>query len=311
MNFVLGQLFGLAAQQITAQAGLKMSDIAFIASHGQTVYHIPRGQDMTRSTLQIGEAAVIAEMTGCLTISDFRTRDIAAGGDGAPLVPYMEYLLFQQEGIRRVMVNIGGISNLTVLDPNLDNVIAFDTGPGNALIDEVARRIGEGIPYDVNGKLASEGTVHQQLLEELMTHPYFKKPPPKSTGRELFGVAFLQRFERSHPQIDGKDLLATLTAFTARALHDSLQQFVFPWTKVDELVFSGGGVHNKTLMGFIRDHLPAVAIRTTNEFGIDVDAKEAIAFAVLGNETLMGAPGNVPRATGAGRQVILGKVSLP
>ncbi len=311
MNFELGQLFGVAARQVANQAGITMDEIDFVASHGQTIYHVPRGQEMTPSTLQIGEASVIAELTGCLTISDFRTRDIAAGGDGAPLVPYMEYLLFQEEGLRRVMVNIGGIGNLTYLDPELDNMLAFDTGPGNALIDEIARHISPDLPYDVDGKLAAQGKVDTGLLDELMEHPYFSKAPPKSTGRELFGAGFAHNLLRRFPPEKHLDLLATITAFTARCLQEGLARFILPWSPVDELVFSGGGVHNPTLMKFIQEYCHTFRIRTSDEFGISVDDKEAIAFAVLGNETLHGRPGNVPRATGASKQVVLGKLSLP
>jgi len=311
MNFELGRLFGVAACQIARQAGIEMEAVDFVASHGQTIYHVPHGQEMTPSTLQIGEASVIAELTGCVTVSDFRTRDVAAGGDGAPLVPYFDYLLFQEEGIHRVMVNIGGICNLTRLDSDLDRVIAFDTGPGNALIDEIARHLSSEQPYDVDGKLAAQGQVDETLLEELMEHAYFHKSPPKSTGRELFGAGFAHNLLRRVPPERHLDLLATVTALTAQSLQHSLARFILPWSPIDELVFSGGGVHNPTLMAMIQDRCHAFKIRTTDGFGIAVDDKEAIAFAVLGNETLHGRPGNVPRATGASKQVVLGKLSLP
>ncbi len=311
MNFVLGQLFGVAARQIAQQAGIDISQVDFIASHGQTIYHVPGGQEMVRSTLQIGEGAVIAELTGRLTITDFRTRDIAAGGEGAPLVPYMEYLLFQEPGVHRVMVNIGGVANLTLLDEDLDRVLAFDTGPGNALIDEVARTLAPELPCDVDGKLGAQGKVIPDLIEELLGHPYFKKAPPKSTGRELFGVAFAKKLMNRYPEDAWRDLIATLTAFTARSIHQSLARFVLPWSPIDEMIFSGGGVHNATLMQMIHDHCPGIRMRTSDEFGIGVDSKEAIAFAILGNETLHGNTSNVPRATGASRRVVLGKISLP
>lgn len=311
INFLLGQLFGMAARQVAQLANIPMREVDFIASHGQTIYHIPRGQEMIPSTLQIGEGAVIAELTGCLTLTDFRTRDMAAGGDGAPLVPYVEYLLFQDPAVRRVMVNIGGITNLTLLDSDLNNVIAFDTGPGNLLIDEIARQMDKTLPYDTGGKLAAQGKRDEDFLNELLANPYYSKTPPKSTGRELFGVGYARKLIQRYPAERQLDLLATVTALTARVLAESLQRFILPWTKVDELVFSGGGVHNPTLMGFMEEYCRGIRIRTTNEFGMDVDSKEAIAFAVLGNETLHGQPGNVPRATGASKQVILGKITLP
>lgn len=311
MNFVLGQLFGVAAKQIVQQTGIDLSEVDFIASHGQTIYHIPGGQEMVRSTLQIGEGAVIAELTGRLTITDFRTRDIAAGGDGAPLVPYMEYLLFQEPGVHRVMVNIGGVANLTLLDEDIDRVLAFDTGPGNMLIDEVARALAPELPYDINGDLGAQGKVIPDLLDELLNHPYFKKAPPKSTGRELFGAAFAKKLMSRYPEKAWHDLIATLTAFTARSIQQSLARFVLPWSPVEEIVFSGGGVHNATLMQMMHGACPGIRMRTSDEFGIGVDSKEAIAFTVLGNETLHGNAGNVPRATGASRRAILGKISLP
>jgi len=311
MNFVLGQMFGTAAHQIARQATVPMEEVDFIASHGQTVYHVPGGQQMVRSTLQIGEGAVIAELTGRITVTDFRTRDVAAGGDGAPLVPYVEYLLFQDEAVRRAMVNIGGICNITRLDADLDNVIAFDTGPGNALIDEVARRLFEDVPFDTDGKLAAEGKVDTPLLDELMRHPYFQKAPPKSTGRELFGVEFAKKLLEQYSSERSFDLMATVTAFTAQSLKDAIDRYVLSWSPLDEIVFSGGGVHNPTLMNMIEERCKGIRIRTSDEFGIGVDAKEALAFAVLGNETLHGRPGNVPRATGASKPVILGKLSMP
>jgi len=311
MNFVLGQMFGTAAHQIARQATVPMEEVDFIASHGQTVYHVPGGQQMVRSTLQIGEGAVIAELTGRVTVTDFRTRDIAAGGDGAPLVPYVEYLLFQDKAVRRAMVNIGGICNITRLDEDLDNVIAFDTGPGNALIDEVARRLFKDVPFDLDGKLAAQGKVDTPLLDELMRHPYFQKSPPKSTGRELFGAGFAKKLLERFPADRPFDLIATVTAFTAQSLKDAVERYVLSWSPLDEIVFSGGGAHNPTLMKMIEERCKGIRIRTSDEFGIGIDAKEAIAFAVLGNETLHGRPGNVPRATGASKPVILGKLSMP
>jgi anhydro-N-acetylmuramic acid kinase len=311
MNFVLGKMFAVAAREVARKAGIPIEEIDFIASHGQTIYHIPRGKEMEHSTLQIGESAVIAEMTGRVVVSDFRTRDIAAGGDGAPLVPYAEYLLFAEENSHRVLVNIGGMANMTLLERDMENIIAFDTGPGNVLIDEIARKIDPECRFDENGAMAARGKIDEHLLSELLVHPYLEQTPPKSTGRETFGVGFADKLLRQYPQENILDLLATVTAFTARSILQSLTRFILPWTPVEEMIFSGGGIHNRTLMKIIDGGSPGIRIRTTEDFGIPADAKEAIAFALIGNETLHGRPGNVPRATGAGKQVILGKITLP
>ncbi|MCL5037208.1 MAG: anhydro-N-acetylmuramic acid kinase [Chloroflexi bacterium] len=333
LNFLLGEIFGASALKVIEESGVNLKDVDLIASHGHTLWHSPEKMFGTYpSTWQTGESAIIAERTGIMTVSDFRTADVAAGGQGAPLVPYVDYLLFADDSENRVAVNIGGIANITVLPAGAgkESVTAFDTGPGNMLIDYFAKVISNGeFDYDPDGKFASSGNVNEELLARFLTHPYFEKKPPKSTGREEFGERFFKILEgsgfkvpemsaapggkydhggygrvRSYRDISLKDMIATVTALTVETLSSSIKQYFIP----DLLIASGGGIHNKTLMRFIRERLPGVKIVDTTHFGIHPDLKEAAAFAVLGNETIMGKPGNLPSATGASRPVILGKI---
>jgi anhydro-N-acetylmuramic acid kinase len=260
------------------------------------------------ATLQIGEAAVIAERTGRPVVSDFRVRDMAAGGEGAPLVPLVDYLLCRKQGTRRALQNIGGIANVTLVGDTLDSVVAFDNGPGNMALDAVARAASGGRdPFDVDGARAARGQIDGALLAELHLHPYLAKPPPKSTGRELFGKNFayplLSRYEK---RLD--DLLATLTRFTAEAIVRSYRELL-P-APPDEVYVSGGGSLNVTLMDHLARLLAPVPVASSDALGIDPKAKEAIAFAVLANETLFGHPGNIPTATGAAGPRILGKITF-
>ena len=317
LNFTLGKLFADAAVQIAGKVSVPLSEIDIVGSHGQTIYHISSFKENhdkeVRSTLQIGEPSVIARDTGVTTVADFRTSDIAAGGEGAPLVPYVDYILFGRDGIGRAIQNIGGISNVTFLpaDSDINKIIAFDNGPGNMIIDRFAEIITEGrLPYDKNGELASKGKLNQDLLERLCAHPYLSKPPPKSTGREDFGIQFSDDLykELREDNIDVHDAIVTITAFTAKSIVDSYRKFILPCCKIDEVIISGGGTRNPALNQFLEDYLVDIKISKVDDFGIPSDAKEALAFAILANETICGNPGNVPSATGANESVILGKI---
>jgi anhydro-N-acetylmuramic acid kinase len=305
-----------------------------IASHGQTVYHqVAAGAE--RSTLQLGTPAVIAERTGRTVAADFRPRDIAAGGQGAPLVPYLDLLLFRHPQRARAVQNIGGMSNVTYLPPgderpttndqrrssSIDasgsssfvlrpsSVVAFDTGPGNVLIDEAVRLLTDGrLAYDQDGRIAAGGHIDQELLARWLEHPFFQQPPPRSTGRELFGSAEAHRY-MAQAQARGlatPDIVATLTALTAWSIADSYRRYC---GRVDEVLLSGGGARNPTLAGMIQAALPEATVRAVDDLLLDADAKEAVAFAVAGYATLHGWPNNVPAATGATHPVVLGSLT--
>ena len=317
LNFILGKLFADAVRQIAGKLSVPLSEIDIVGSHGQTIYHISslkeKNDKEVRSTLQIGESSVIAQETGVTTVADFRTRDIAAGGEGAPLVPYADYILFGRDEINRAVQNIGGIANVTFLPAgcSINEIIAFDNGPGNMIIDRFAEIITDGrLKYDKNGELASKGKLNQDLLERLCNHPYLLKHPPKSTGREDFGIQFSNDLykELREDNIDILDVIATITAFTAKSISDSYRKFILPYYKIDEIIISGGGVRNPVMFQFLKDYLVDISISKVDDFGIPSDAKEALAFAILANETISGNPGNVPSATGAKENVILGKI---
>ncbi|MHC4182635.1 MAG: anhydro-N-acetylmuramic acid kinase [Planctomycetota bacterium] len=317
LNFILGKLFADAVKQIARKASVSLSEIDIIGSHGQTVYHVPSSKgNMDKgagSTLQIGEPSVIAQETGVTTVADFRARDIAAGGEGAPLVAYADFILFGGDKVSRAIQNIGGIANVTFLpgDGDINRVVAFDTGPGNMIIDRFAEIITNGkSKFDKNGELASRGKLNQDLLKTLCSHPYLSRRPPKSTGREDFGVQFSDNLynEIKRDNIDVLDALATVTAFTARSISDSYRRFIQPFSEISEVIISGGGTHNRTLLRFLESYLEGTKIRKVDEFDIPSEAKEALSFAILANETVCGNPGNVPSATGAKESVVLGKI---
>jgi anhydro-N-acetylmuramic acid kinase len=299
LNFELGRVYGSAVKKICRARRLPWGSIDLAASHGQTIFH------GDKSTLQIGEASVIAQELGCPVVSDFRTADVAVGGKGAPLVPYFDFLFFRHPRKNRVVLNIGGIANVTAVraGANPKEISAFDTGPGNMVIDALVQTYTRGrMLFDRNGVFARKGKVNAALLNRLLNDSYLKKSPPKTTGRERYGEAYVKGFGK----IPFNDLIATLTVFTAETIALGIRRFVS--FKVDEVIASGGGVHNLTLMNHLRSLLP-VPIKTSDEFGIPVDAKEAIAFAVLGFETWNRRASNVPSATGAKRSVVLGKMS--
>ncbi|MFT7694179.1 MAG: anhydro-N-acetylmuramic acid kinase [Candidatus Latescibacterota bacterium] len=310
-NFALGAFFAEAALHVIAEAGLKPEEVDLIGSHGQTVCHLPNGKPA--STLQIGEAAVIAQRTGIITIADFRPADMAAGGQGAPLVPLVDSLLFGSRDQGRVLLNIGGIANVTILPAagRADEVRAFDTGPGNMLVDAAVEHFTRGQErFDRGGQRAARGTVNEELLAQLLQHPYLSRLPPKSTGREEFGVPFFEEIISGN-QYEENELVATLTEFTVRTIVDGIRSSVRPDVEVAEVWVAGGGVHNGQMMMGLRTALSDMRVESLAGLGVDPDAREALSFAVLANETLMGNVGNMPSATGALRAVVLGKVALP
>lgn len=319
MNFLLGELFAKAAIDVTIKAGFTMEQIDIIGSHGQTIYHIPDAVELNgyniKSTLQIGEPSVIAERTGVLTVADFRTRDMAAGGQGAPLVPYADYLMYRQEHKTIALQNIGGISNMTVLPKGLsiEDIVAFDNGPGNMIIDEVIRRLSNGKEnYDKNGRMAALGRINNELLNKLMEDPYFKKSYPKTTGREYFGSQYVDNLMKYSDSLNIKseDLMATVTAFTAKAIESSYRDFIIPKFGLDSVIIGGGGSYNPTLINMLRNFMPEIQVMTQEDIGFSSEAKEAVDFAILANEVLSGNTNNVPSATGALKPVIMGKIIL-
>jgi anhydro-N-acetylmuramic acid kinase len=314
LNFLLGELYVEALEETAERGGIPLDSIKLIGCHGQTIFHEGQGAQYlgkkVASTFQIGESSVITERTGIDVISNFRERDMAAGGKGAPLVPYLDYMLIRHRGRGRVAVNIGGIANLTAIPPNTntDRVIAFDTGPGNLVIDQLVTRITLGQQtFDRDGVIAASGEVDQKLLAKLLRDKYFRQRPPKTAGREQYGSEFVSKLLDT--ELSSEDLIATATALTAESIALGVRNFVLPEMRVDEIFVSGGGTHNPTLMRMLRKAMDTVPVMETTEVGLDVDAKEAIAFAVMAYETAHSRPSNVPMATGAKRSVVLGKVT--
>jgi anhydro-N-acetylmuramic acid kinase len=317
LNFLLGELFAGAALAACKKFRVAPARVAVIGSHGQTVFHQGTPADFNgrrvASTLQIGEPSVIAARTGITTVGDFRPADMAAGGQGAPLVPFVDYLLYRHPRIGRVALNIGGIANVTVIPAGakLEKVFAFDTGPGNMVIDALVRHFTRGRKeFDDNAEMAAKGKLLPGLLQTLLRDKYFSKQPPKSAGREQYGEGYLRDL-LSHPEArkaNPEDFIRTATILTALSILDAFHHFIGPIAKFGELIVSGGGAHNPLLMAQIESGLNGVRVRNAGELGVPGDAKEAFAFAVLACETLRKQPANVPGATGAKKAVVLGKV---
>jgi anhydro-N-acetylmuramic acid kinase len=298
LNFLLPELYAKGVRR----CGVPLGTIELIGCHGQTIFH-EKG-----NTLQIGDGSVLAERTGIPVVSDFRPRDIAAGGRGAPLVPFVDYLLFRDRQRSRIALNIGGIANITAIPQGgkAEDVIAFDTGPGNMVVDQlVAMHTNGAQAFDKGGALAAKGRLRQDLLDDLLREPFYREKPPKTAGREQYGREFVERLVSTGTPLP--DLIATATALTAATIAAGIRRFVR--SGVDEVIVSGGGAHNRTMMAYLQAFLPGSRICTSNEFGVDSDAKEAIAFAILAHETWHRRPSNLPSATGALRPVVLGKIS--
>ncbi len=312
LNFLLGAWFSDAVVAVVGEAGRSLADVDLIASHGQTIYHAVGPDERTPSTLQIGSAAVIAERTGRTVVADFRQRDVAAGGQGAPLTSFVDYLLFGDVQRSRALQNIGGIGNVTFLPAGApsSSALAFDTGPGNMVVDALVSELFEE-PFDRDGKIAASGRVDEAMLAQLLDAHYFALAPPKTTGREQFGAEYAARIRRLGDDrgTSARDLVATATALTARSIADAYRRFL---PTVDEVVLSGGGAANGTLVTWLSTALDAcglkVSMRRPEEFGIASDAKEAIVFAVLGFESLHGRVGTLPNCTGAAHPVVLGSI---
>ena len=315
LNFILGEVFAESVIRLSHQVGISLDSIDLIGSHGQTIYHDPKGirykKRLVRSTLQIGEPAVIAYRTGKTTIADFRVKDVAAGGHGAPLVPYADFFLFRNKHINRAIQNIGGIANVTYLPAGgeIQDIIAFDTGPGNMVIDRMVERVSGGKKkYDKGGCLAARGSVNGPLLKKLLRHPFFNLTPSKTTGREEFGMFYSDKlYEQAlENKIAPVDIVATVTALTAQSIAAAYKKYLprIP----DEIILSGGGAHNQTLVGMLKVSMPRIKFVPIENYAISVDAKEALSFAILAYAVVKDLPNNIPAATGAEKPAILGKI---
>jgi len=333
LNFRVGEEFAAAAVAACEKFRVQLEDVELIGSHGQTIFHQGNAVSFlgakTASTLQIGEPAVIAARTGIPTVGDFRVADMAAGGQGAPLVPYVDWLLLRDERLGRVALNLGGIGNVTVLPPSDGRkgirrpiprpeesrqveVMAFDTGPGNMVIDALVAHFTKGrLKFDRDGRMAQSGRCVTALLGELLQDAYLRVAPPKSTGREYYGREFVEKLlgKARKYRIRPEDLVRTVTVFTALSVVDALNRFVLPQVEIEQVIVSGGGANNPLIMAQIAAALAPIAVLRSSEVGVPEEAKEAYAFALLAYETWRGRTGNLPSATGARKEVVLGKVS--
>jgi anhydro-N-acetylmuramic acid kinase len=315
LDIALGELYAASVLELLAISAIDPAAVAGVGLHGQTIRHVPRADGAGQAmSWQLGSAPIVAERTGFLVVSDFRAADTAAGGEGAPLVPLVDWWLFRSNGEDRVLLNLGGIANLTWLPrgASLERVLAFDTGPGNAVIDAIAERMSGGAHgYDVDGRLAAGGRASDALLAELLADDYFARTPPRSTGRERFGAGYAdQLLARAHTlSLTPADAIATATELTAAAVADALERFVAPRGAVGAVYGSGGGMRNPTLVAALERRLAPAPLRPLETLGVESDGKEALAFACLAHRTLCGAAGNVPAATGAAHPAVLGRIT--
>ena len=310
LNFELGYIFKDAIDKLLEKNNLKYQDIEFVASHGQTIWHAPKAVNgNVASTLQIGEGQVISVLTGIKVISDFRVADVIAGGEGAPLVPMFEYMYFKSDDQNTVLQNIGGIGNLTYLKKScsLDDVVAFDTGPGNVMIDYFVNKYFNK-QYDNNGEIAKSGDIIYQIYQALIEDEFVKRVPPKSTGREQYSSEFLEEFALKYQfdMYDKKDIITTIAEFTVYSIVYNYKTFI---KDIDRVIVSGGGAHNQYIMQRLKEELGDIVYRC-DEVGLDSDAKEAFAFAILGYLSVTNRYGNVRKATGAKHNVVLGEITL-
>ena len=311
MNFIIGHCFAKAAKAIIEKN--KNINIDLISSHGQTVYHYPKDTKYAniseKSTLQIGEASVIAQETGYITVANFRTADIAQGGQGAPLVCFADKKWFGNKGKNFAIQNIGGISNVTVISDKCDT-FGFDNGLGNIMIDYYCKKF-FGEDYDKNGEFAAKGNIDDNFLEYLLQDEYYFLPPPKTTGREYFSKEYMENKLLKAPK-NKYDLMATVTALTAKNIALSYERFIYGKTNIDEIILGGGGAYNLTLKKMLRNYLPKnILVKTHEDYGISNNFKEVMAFALLGYCTYYKIPNNLPSCTGAKKEVIMGQISYP
>jgi anhydro-N-acetylmuramic acid kinase len=316
LNFILGHHFADAVKKILKKNKLSSKDIDLIGSHGQTIYHIPESEDLygckTKSTFQVGDPSVIANLTGITTVGDFRNADVAVNGDGAPLISYLDYILFNRSELSRVLLNIGGIANITYLPGGCskDEVVAFDTGPGNILIDNLMRKLFQK-DFDDNGNIALSGKFNKEVFSFLCKEDqYYQMKPPKSTGREYYGDDFVHKILDTFNNINHEDILRTVTEFTSYAISYNVKKFTTAHETNVELIVSGGGAKNPCMMNSLRSYLKDIKVTELKENGLTADNKEAVLFAVLANETVCGNPSNIKSVTGAKREVLLGKICI-
>jgi anhydro-N-acetylmuramic acid kinase len=313
LNVIVGALFADAALKIMRKNKLTASMVDLIGSHGQTIHHLPLPTEFegfrVKSTLQIGDPSVIANLTGVTTVGDFRIADCAVGGDGAPLVPILDHIMFTDKKVNRILLNIGGISNFTVLPKASSKkmVTAFDTGPGNMIIDGMMYHLFKK-SYDKNGLIAKKGFVDPGLFTFLLEDSYYKAKPPKSTGREHYGMGFQKKILKRAEGLSKYDVVRTVTEFTAYSIWTNYKQFIEAKTPVKELIVSGGGAQNPVIMRSLKNYFSGAKVRKASDFGINTNNKEAVLFAILANECIEGNSANMPAVTGSGREVILGKI---
>lgn len=314
----LASVYADAVDRVVEKAGFDRDDLDLVGSHGQTVHHLPNAEDCAgesvRATLQIGNPSTLANRLGVPVVGDFRSADMALGGQGAPLVPYFDYVTCTASNEDRGLLNLGGIANLTVLPANghPEDVRAFDTGPANMVIDALADRFFDR-PFDRNGQHAADGTADHDLLADLLSSSFFHREPPKSTGREEFGADYVDHLlgAAQSRDLSREDVMATATLLTAASVYQGYARYIRPHHSIDVLIASGGGVHNDTLMQMLENAFSPIPVRPAAEYGLDADAKEALCFAVLAHETVNGVPTNLPSVTGAAKPTLLGSLSLP